>query len=197
MIGRISGIILEKNPDQVLVDVGGVAYEIGIPLTTYERLGAIEESVVLHTHFVVREDAQSLFGFATERERELFRILIRVSGVGPRLAMTIQSGTGSETFVRWVRDNDVKALVAIPGIGRKTAERLILEVRDRLPDWELSDREVPESSMNQDNLADAEAALIGLGYRPQEASLALSLVDDTTLEVADLVRQALRKLSDV
>jgi len=193
VIGRIKGVLLEKRIDQLLVDVGGLAYEVEIPLTTYEQLGDAMDVVVLQTHFVVREDAQILYGFYTEKERELFRALIKVNGVGPKLALSIQSSIDPESFVRCVRDNDVKALVALPGIGKKTAERLIIDMRDRLPDWELPGSEMPADTQNKDSLADAESALIGLGYKPQEATIALAGLDEENVE--DLIRQALKRLA--
>jgi holliday junction DNA helicase RuvA len=197
MIGRINGTIVEKRLDQVLVDVNGLAYEVEIPLTTYDVLGEVDDRVSLRTHFIVREDAQILYGFGSERERELFRSLIKVNGVGPRVALGIQSSMDPESFVRCVRESDVKALVTLPGIGKKTAERLIIDMRDRLPDWELEDAQPAEVNVeNQDALADAESALIGLGYRPQEAALALAQVKDPAAEVGGLIRQALKWMSD-
>ena len=193
MIGRIKGVLLEKRIGQLLVDVGGLAFEVEIPLTTYKQLGDAMEVVVLQTHFVVREDAQTLYGFYTEKERELFRALIKVNGVGPKLALSIQSSIDPESFVRSVRDNEVSALVALPGIGKKTAERLIIDMRDRLPDWELPVSEMPADTQRKDSLADAESALIGLGYRPQEATIALAGLDEENVE--DLIRLALKRLA--
>ena len=192
MIGRITGAILEKRLDQVLVDVGGLAYEVEIPLTTFEQLGEAADRIILHTHLVVREDAQQLFGFYTEKERDLFRSLIKVNGVGPRMALTIQSSVDSDTFVRCIRDNDVKTLVALPGIGKKKAERLIIEMQDRLPDWQLADEVKPVTIANQDVVSDAESALIGMGYKPQEAAMALAGLDETSVE--ELIRLALKRL---
>lgn len=192
MIGRITGAILEKRLDQVLVDVGGLAYEVEIPLTTFEQLGETADRIILHTHLVVREDAQQLFGFYTEKERDLFRSLIKVNGVGPRMALTIQSSVDSDTFVRCIRDNDVKTLVALPGIGKKKAERLIIEMQDRLPDWQLEDEVQAVTSANQDVVSDAESALIGMGYKPQEAAMALAGLDETSVE--ELIRIALKRL---
>ena len=193
MIGRIKGVLLEKRIDQLLVDVGGLAYEVEIPLTTYEQLGDAMDVVVLQTHFVVREDVQTLYGFFTEKERDLFRALIKVNGVGPKLALSIQSSIDSESFVRFVRDNEVSALVALPGIGKKTAERLIIDMRDRLPDWSVTMIEMPAGTHNKDALADAESALIGLGYKPQEATIALAGLDEENVE--DLIRLALKRLA--
>tara|TARA_B100000029_G_scaffold506562_1_gene589538 strand:+ start:79 stop:675 length:597 start_codon:yes stop_codon:yes gene_type:complete len=193
MIGRIKGLLLEKRINQLLVDVGGLAYEVEIPLTTYEQVGDAMDVVVLQTHFVVREDVQTLYGFSTEKERDLFRALIKVNGVGPKLALTIQSSIDSESFVRFVRDNEVSALVALPGIGKKTAERLIIDMRDRLPDLSVTMSEMPTGTHNKDALADAESALMGLGYKPQEATIALAGLDEENVE--DLIRLALKRLA--
>jgi Holliday junction DNA helicase RuvA len=193
MIGRITGLIADKHLDQLLVDVGGLAYEVEIPMTTFERVGEPDDQVVLYTHLVVREDAHLLYGFATTRERDLFRALIKVNGVGPRLALSIQSSMDSDSFVRCVREDDVKALTALPGIGKKTAERLIIEMRDRLDRWELDPLPQPAPAANQSGFADAESALIGLGYKPQEAALALSRIEDPDADVPSLIRQALRQ----
>ena len=154
-----------------------------------------DSRVVLHTHLVVRDDAHLLYGFFSERERELFRALIKVNGVGPRLALAIQSSVDSDSFVRCVRDNDIKALVALPGIGKKTAERLIVEMRDRLPDWNLADSIAAESSASQ-AVTDAEAALLGMGYRPVQVTSALAQLDDPDADAGALIRLALRRLSD-
>ncbi len=193
MIGRISGRLLEKMPTEVLVDVNGVGYEIAVPLTTFYQLGDVEDEVLLHTQMIVREDAQLLYGFSSLSERELFRSLIKVNGVGPKLAITILSGVDARAFSQCVRDNDVKSLVALPGVGKKTAERLIVEMRDRLPDVDQETEALVET--NPDNLADAEAALTGLGFRPQDASRALAGLEDTDASVEELIKQALRILT--
>ena len=137
MIGRIAGRLLAKTPPQLLVDVNGVGYEIEAPMSTFYKLPAAGEPVVLHTHLTVREDAHLLFGFATAQERSLFRELIRVSGVGPKLALAVLSGVGVDEFWVTVRAGDVVRLTKLPGIGRKTAERLIVEMRDRAGGEEL------------------------------------------------------------
>ena len=136
MIGRLTGTLLAKQPPALLLDVAGVGYELEAPMTTFYTLPAVGETVTLHTHLVVREDAHLLFGFASEDERRLFRALIKVSGVGARLALTILSGVSADEFVRCVQDSDTATLVRLPGIGKKTAERLIVEMRDRLDDWQ-------------------------------------------------------------
>ncbi len=193
MIGRVQGKILEKNSHQVVVDVQGLGYEVEIPLTTFFHLGENGSEVMLYTHLVVREDAHLLFGFSTVSERELFRALIKVNGVGPKLAVAILSGVDVKAFSRCIQNNDVKALTALPGVGKKTAERLIIEMRDRLP--ALADGFLPSAQRAPDVVADAEAALIGLGYKPQEAARALAQIEDQDVSVERLIRQALKSLA--
>ena len=138
MIGRIHGILLEKQAPLLLVDVQGLGYEIQAPMSTIYQLPAIGQAVTLHIHMVVREDAQLLYGFVELRERALFKTLIKVSGVGPKLALTLLSGMETDDFVRCVHDNDIASLVRLPGVGKKTAERLLVEMRDRLKDWHIA-----------------------------------------------------------
>lgn len=193
MIGRVQGNILEKSPHQVVVDVQGLGYEIEIPLTTYFLLGDTGSRVTLFTHQVVREDAHLLFGFYTATERELFRALIKVNSVGPKLAVTILSGVDAAAFSRCIQNNDVKTLTSLPGVGKKTAERLIIELRDRLPVLAPGAQQVlPQVA---DFLADAETALIGLGYKPQDAARVLGQLEDQDASVENLIRQALKALS--
>jgi len=196
MIGRLRGILLEKQAPDILLDVHGVGYELQSPLGTIVRLPPIGQEVVLHTHFAVREDAQQLFGFWTREERELFRTLVKVSGVGPKLALAILSGMDADEFVLCVQRNDTSALVRIPGVGKKTAERLIVEMRDRLREWRpdlaVAAPDIAAASRNR-VLADAESALIALGYKPQEAARAISAAqgdDESTSE--ELIRRALK-----
>ena len=139
MIGQIRGILIEKKPPEILVDVRGITYEIQVPMSTLYQLPDVGQEVVLHTYFVVRDDAQLLYGFCHTKDKTLFRSLIRVNGVGPRMALVILSGMEPDEFVRVVRNNDVTAMVNMPGIGKKTAERLIVEMRDRLSEWEASE----------------------------------------------------------
>ncbi|MDP4598914.1 MAG: Holliday junction branch migration protein RuvA [Pseudomonadales bacterium] len=193
MIGRVQGNILEKSPHQVVVDVQGLGYEIEIPLTTYFLLGDTGSRVTLFTHQVVREDAHLLFGFYTATERELFRALIKVNSVGPKLAVAILSGVDAAAFSRCIQNNDVKTLTSLPGVGKKTAERLIIELRDRLPVLAPGAQQVlPQVA---DFLADAETALIGLGYKPQDAARVLGQLEDQDASVENLIRQALKALS--
>lgn len=190
MIGRIRGKLVERSVTRVVVDAAGVGYEIDIPLTTFYQLPA-EDDVVLYTHLVVRDDAQQLFGFTSTRDRDLFRALIKVNGVGPRLALTMLSGMEADALAHCIRAGDTRSLVALPGIGKRTAERLILDLKDRIP--EFGDTDVAARKSN-DNLADAETALIGLGFKPQEAALALAHVEDESADVATLIKQALKAL---
>jgi len=177
MIGRLQGTVLSRGDAEVLVDVNGIGYEVEVPASTLYLLPEAGQRVVLHTHFVVREDAQQLYGFLELKERSLFRLLIKVNGVGPRLALGILSAMESPRFVAAVMKDDVAALVKLPGVGRKTAERLIIEMRDRLKEWELEYGQVTAQTTlvgkAADMLQEAEAALISLGYKPQEASRAV------------------------
>jgi Holliday junction DNA helicase RuvA len=198
MIGRISGQILEKSMDFVLIDVSGVAYEIQIPHTTYYRLEPGTGAVTLHTHMVVREDAQLLYGFYTQKERALFRALIKVNKVGPKVAIAILSSVETSAFVQCVRDRDVKTLNAIPGVGKVMAERLIVEMSNKLSDWEIESGAVvtPGSAgVKNDLLADAESALVGLGFKPQEVSLTLAQLNEPAENVEALIKQALKALA--
>lgn len=180
MIGRLQGILLSKGEAELLLDVQGVAYEVELPESTLYQLPEPGQPLVLHTHFVVREDAQHLYGFLDLRDRNLFRLLLRVNGVGPRLALSLMSGMDSARFAAAVARDDVNLLVKIPGVGRKTAERLIIELRDKLPEWELQHGSAPALAAavaaqpaRQDSFQEAEQALISLGYKPQEASRAI------------------------
>lgn len=176
MIGRLKGIVLEKKAPDLLLDVNGVGYELQAPMSTFYQLPAPGQGVLLHTHLVVREDAHLLFGFFEQQERALFRALIKVSGVGPKVALAILSGVTADEFVRLVRQDDDTALTRIPGIGKKTAERLLLEMRDRLKDWQgpASQNESagapPPATGARAVSEDAETALIALGYKPAEAA---------------------------
>ena len=193
MIGRLKGLLIESAPGQLLIDVGGVGYEVEISLTTYVQVLETEGPVTVHTHLVVRDDAHLLYGFASIGEREMFRTLIKVNGVGPRMALGILSGLDSASFARAVTGNDVKALTALPGVGKKTAERLIIEMRDKVDSFDVSGSDNLSTIINS-VIEDAESALIGLGYRPQEAARAVSRVRDPAEDVESLIRQALKLL---
>lgn len=195
MIGRITGRILERDMSLVLIDVSGVAYEIQIPHSTYYRLNEISGDVTLHTHMVVREDAQLLYGFFTQRERELFRLLIKVNKVGPKVAVAILSSVDTEAFVQCIRHKDIKTLNAIPGVGRVMAERLIVEMGNKLKEWESELADATPVNARKDVLLDAESALVGLGYKPSDATRALALIEDPGEEVETLIKQALKALA--
>jgi Holliday junction DNA helicase RuvA len=195
MIGRLRGVLAEKRPPQLLLDVAGVGYEVEAPMSTFYQLPESGQELVLLIHMVVREDAQLLFGFASESERQFFRALIKVNGVGPRLALTILSGISADEFARAVQDNDTAALVRLPGIGKKTAERLIVEMRDRLGDWQPVATLKPgaESVIARPNaVQDAVSALIALGYKPQEASRLVGQVETEDLASEMIIKAALK-----
>ena len=200
MIGRIRGTLVHKRPPEILVEVAGVGYEIQVPMTTLFRLPELGVDVSLLTHFVVREDAQLLYGFIDEQDRSLFRQLIKVNGVGPKLALTILSGMDSTSFVRCVQRDDMSSLVALPGVGKKTAERLLIEMRDKLKDWlaqaGANDPTAVEGSLHApltDIVTDAEGALIALGYKPQLASRMVAAINDESVDDSEeLIRRALK-----
>ena len=192
MIGSLRGRITSKTPPQLTVEVGGVGYELEAPMSTFLHLPAVGADVKLLTHFVVREDAQLLYGFATDDERRLFRNLLKVSGIGPKIGLALLSGMSVEAFATCVRNQDVDALIRVPGIGRKTAERMLVEMRDRL---------APSSGGTADSLvlqagaapeAEAFAALVSLGYRPPEATRLLKAAGPGTHSTEELIRRALQ-----
>lgn len=190
---------MEKNPPEILVDVGGITYELQVPMSTLYQLPEIGQELVLHTHFVVREDAQLLYGFYDSKDKAMFRALIRVNGVGPKMALGILSGMEADEFVRTVRNNDVTAMVNMPGIGKKTAERLIVEMRDRLAEWDAGSEATISSSVSGDTTItkDAETALIGLGYKPQQAARAIAQVlkeNPGITDSEDLIRLSLKSM---
>lgn len=198
MIGFLRGTLLSKSPPQLLLDVNGVGYEIEAPMTTIYDLPGIGQSVSLFTHLIVREDAHILFGFATETERLLFRALIKVNGIGPKLALTILSGQSVADFYRCVEDNDVRGLVRLPGVGQKTAERLIIEMRDRLPTLDLSDQP-RQASVAVETLSPAHSprqeaisALCALGYKPPDAAKMIQAIKDSLDSSEAYIRAALR-----
>ncbi len=198
MIGRITGILIEKQAPQVLLDVGGVGYEVQVPMTTLFELPELGSKVTLVTHFVVREDAQLLYGFTREQDRMLFRSLIKVSGVGPKLGLAILSGMDANAFVRCVQQDDTSTLVQLPGVGKKTAERLLVEMRDKLSDWMLeldADAGAPVTGGQRELVAEAESALVALGYKPAEASKAVKAANDEDISSSEeLIRRALQSM---
>jgi holliday junction DNA helicase RuvA len=194
VIGRLAGTILEKHPPLVLVDVQGVAYEVDVPMSTFYQLPATGAKVVLHTHLVVREDAHLLFGFFTEGERQAFRQLLKISGIGARTALSVLSGLTVEEFYNAVANQDSARLIKVPGIGRKTAERLLLELRDKLETMVVGAR--TGGGGGESSRGDALNALITLGYSEKEAKVALAKLDPA-LAVPEAIRQALKLLSKV
>jgi len=190
VIGFLRGRLAAKQPPSLLLDVGGVGYEVDAPMSTFYRLPETGGEVTLYTHLVVREDAHILFGFATEAERALFRALIRVNGVGARMALAILSGLSCEEFHRCIEFGDAATLQRLPGIGKKTAERLIVEMRDRLP--QAGDA-APAVSGASDPLAEAAEALVALGFKPAEAGRLLKQVRAEADSVEDLIRLALKR----
>ena len=195
MIGQITGIIVSKIAPDVLVDVQGVGYELLVSLSTFFAIPAVGESVTLHTHFVVREDVQQLYGFTERSERTLFRHLIKVNGVGPKMALGVLSGMSANEFAACVHNNDVDTLVRLPGVGKKTAERLVIEMRDRVGSIEASVSSTNVHAAQPDLTQEAESALIALGYKPQDAAKMISRVaGDETLGVEQLIRSALKNM---
>lgn len=197
MIGRLQGQLIEKQPPWIVVDVHGVGYELETSMTTLVALPSVGEGVFLYTHLSIRDDAHLLYGFGREHERALFRALIKVNGVGPKLALAILSGMDEDAFMRCVRDDDSKALTKLPGVGKKTAERLIIEMRDRFPEWENDrDASLPleatngQAAYHRNSVADAEAALVSLGYKLTEASKMLADLDGSQSTEA-LIKAAL------
>jgi len=193
VIGHLRGRLVAKHPPQLVVDVGGVGYEVEAPMSTFYGLPATGAEVQLHTHLVVREDAHVLYGFGTERERSLFRELIKVSGVGPRIALAILSGVSVDEFQRCVDGHDVATLVRVPGIGRKTAERLVIELRDRLGGLPGPSTGVGGGGAGPGGAqAEAFAALMALGYKAPEITRLLQKVDPSVSSTEELIRHALR-----
>lgn len=206
MIGRLRGVLIEKIAPEILIEcASGVAYEVSMPMTSIYALPDINTEAIIYTHFVVREDAQLLYGFANKTERKLFRLLIKVNGVGPKLALAILSGMSAEQFVRCVTHDDLTTIVKIPGVGKKTAERLLIEMRDRLKDWQ-NDIDTPftdampidtlshESIIKQDTKADAINALVSLGYSNSQAEKAIKAIFKPDMSSEMLIKNALKAM---
>ena len=187
MIGRLEGVLRERQPPRLLVDVGGVGYELEAPMTTFYSLPPVGEPVVLHTHLAVRDEVPCLYGFARRVERDTFRRLLRVSGVGGKVALALLSGLDADGLARCVRAGDAAGLARVPGIGKKTAERLLFELRDRLPGAAPGAVDVPAEP-----LAEAVAALAALGFSANEAQRRVSAVDAAGLDSEAIVRAALK-----
>jgi Holliday junction DNA helicase RuvA len=201
VIGRIRGVLVDKKPPEIQIDVAGICYEVQVPMSTLYQLPELGKELTLHTHFVVREDAQLLYGFFEEKDKSMFRSLIKINGVGPKMALGILSSMEANEFVRAVRSNDINAMVKMPGIGKKTAERLLIEMRDRLKDWdddgEAGSTQAPVSA-SASITNDAETALISLGYKPQQAAHAIAQVlkvnpENTGSE--ELIRHSLKSMA--
>src|SRR5688572_5805370 len=193
MIGFLRGNLIAKRPPTLTLDVGGVGYELEAPMSTFYRLPDAGQPLSLVTHLVVREDAHVLFGFFTEAERALFRSLLKVSNVGPRIALGVLSGMSVDGFYQCVRDKDLVSLTKIPGVGRKTAERLLLEMADRLPESLGTDTAAALPARSQAE-GEAHGALLALGYKPGEVVRMLKDLDGVRLSTEEMIREALKRV---
>ncbi|WP_039849946.1 MULTISPECIES: Holliday junction branch migration protein RuvA [Grimontia] len=208
MIGRLRGILLEKQPPEILLEVNGVGYEVSMPMSCFYELPEVGEEAIIYTHFVVREDAQLLYGFNTTIERALFREVIKANGVGPKLGLAILSGMTATQFVDSVEREDVSTLVKIPGVGKKTAERLVIEMRDRLKNWHAFDLFTPHAdaaarraasnetvvAASNDPKDEAISALIALGYKAAQAEKVVKQVAVDGMKSEAIIRDALRSM---
>jgi Holliday junction DNA helicase RuvA len=208
VIGRLSGTLAEKFPPEILIECAGVGYEVTMPMTSIYALPELHEQVIIYTHFVVREDAQLLYGFANTTERKLFRLLIKVNGVGPKLALAVLSAMSADQFVSYVAHDDVSGIVKIPGVGKKTAERLLIEMRDRLKDWQITSLTPATDAMPvqlttentfvndpfRNNKGDAINALISLGYKQVQADKAVKSVYSEGMSSEDIIRLSLKSM---
>ena len=195
MIGSLNGLIISKKPSEVLLEVNGIGYEIHVPLSTSFKLPSVDQTVQLLTHLLVREDQHTLYGFITEDERKLFRALIKISGVGAKLALTILSGINVEGFIRSVQMQDVDTLIHLPGIGKKTAERLLVEMKDKVGQMgDIAQNDAVESK-DLRIIKEAHNALTSLGYKSVEARKILDGIDSNGLTVEALLKQALQSLN--
>lgn len=195
MIGQLRGTLLHKQPPRLLIDVQGIGYEVEAPMTTFYNLPDTGIEIRLYTHLIIRDDAHLLFGFASEGERHMFRTLLKVNGVGAKMALAILSGIEAPDFAQCIHDGDTTRLTRLPGVGKKTAERLIIEMRDRLQDWEttIARKIVDEPLANAGTpVDDAVSALIGLGYKPQEASRFVHAVANHDMSSEQIIREALK-----
>lgn len=204
MIGRLRGILLEKKAPYLLMEVAGVAYEMQASMSSFYPMPAEGEEVTLHTHLSISENAHQLFAFYTQEERQLFRMLIKVSGVGPKMALAILSGMAVTEFVACVQADNAAALVKVPGVGKKTAERLIIEVKDKLTNWQNNpstpvtmNENISSSLSSMSMIADAESALIALGYKPMDAAKVIAQVQRSASPTnsEELIRLALKSLA--
>lgn len=197
MIGRLRGVLLEKRAPFLLLDVQGVGYELEAPMSTFYVLPEMGREVILYTHLVVRDDAHLLYAFASEKERGLFRNLIRVNGVGAKLGLAILSGIEAESFARCVQEGDAASLTRLPGVGKKMAERLIVEMRDRLlapPGNGMANVPPQRVDPGQMPAADAVSGLVALGYKSQEASRIVRQLNTEGMATEEIIRQALQRM---
>ncbi|CAG9296199.1 Holliday junction branch migration protein RuvA [Celerinatantimonas diazotrophica] len=204
MIGRLRGILEHKQPPYVLVDVAGIGYELQLPMSCFYQLPEIGQTVTLITHFVVREDAQLLYGFHDEASRRLFRELIKVNGIGPKVALAILSGLNTQQFIQAINHDDISALTKLPGVGKKTAERLLVEMKDRLKNWSveptdglLAPSAFAEQTLMQEPVSakeEAIEALMALGYKPAMAEKTINRLSSDGLTSEQLIRLALKSM---
>lgn len=206
MIGRLRGTLLEKQPPEVLIEVSGVGYEVQLPMSSFYALPDAGQEAIIYTHFVVREDAQLLYGFADKHERAMFRELVKVNGVGPKLALAILSGMSANQFVQCIHNDAVSTLVKLPGVGKKTAERLVVEMKDRLKKWTGADLLTPESdkmvfdneftnsAANNNAKDEAISALVSLGYKPVLAEKVIQQVYQEGMDCEALIRSSLKSM---
>jgi len=196
MIGFLRGVLRDKQPPGLLLEVQGVGYEVNAPMTTFYDLPAVGETITLFTHLAVREDAHTLYGFSKLSDRTLFRTLIKVNGVGAKMALTILSGMDAGSFAACVQVGDTAALVKLPGVGKKTAERLVVEMRDRLADWDTGGATQGAAASQAADVAspveEAVSALIALGYKPQDASRMVRAVDTRDVTTEEIIKTALQ-----
>ncbi len=190
MISRLTGIILEKQPPVVLIDVQGIGYEVLVPMTTFYQLPELNQKVTLHTHFVVREDAQALYGFHDAQHRSLFRQIIKTNGIGPKMGLAILSGMNAQELMQHIYNKDIAQLTKIPGIGKRTAERLMIEMQDKCGTSDAAALHSPSTDPQQE----AISALVALGYRAQEASRCIAKFATSTHTSQDLIKLALQQL---
>lgn len=205
MIGRLRGTLLEKMPPEVLIEVGGVGYEVQMPMSCFYELPETGQEATVYTHFVVREDAQLLYGFNTVTERALFREVIKANGVGPKLGLGILSGMNAAQFVACVENEDISTLIKLPGVGKKTAQRLVVEMKDRLKGWGAGDLLTPATDAapadtpvaaiaSQSAEDEAVSALVALGYKPQQASKVVSQVAQPDMSSEAVIKEALKSM---
>jgi len=193
MIGRLSGTLVSKHPPFLLIDVNGVGYEVEAPMSVFYDLPENGKPVVLLTHLSIKDDAHTLYGFSSENERRLFRQLLKISGIGAKLALTILSGASGDELARFVAERDAAALTRLPGIGKKTAERIIIELRDKLDDFAPVGGAAPGAAAPApDAVGEARNALVALGYKPQEASRMARAVAEAGMETEEIIRRALK-----